>query len=425
MKSGVNIKLEKGSALERCYSRIADTLQFILHGKDRIRSLEEQNEHLIRQRDECLKEIGDLRDLLEKTEFKVGNDTYFDMHLAAIHKYIHENKVDDLAKLLDKMFEADPEKYRDRIVRRDNKDIIFDADVLLVHPRNTDEIARAEFVADKHSQLPIVSYKVPEVTNVLGKYVVIKKVIGPSLHEFYTSLSQSRIESVTKEQIVRMLVQRQLLSTVQIRNLKHLDVVSVRTDHVANIEDVFKFSDVKLSRDEREFLKSRFSVLDRIAKYRFRDANSSNYKLTNEAASVLMMAVEGKERLSDLQLADVIDNGLYAFDFEKLSRLTFQSDDVIQVLEWPVPRFSSGQIMSIEMEALKHMKRHGENIGEYFNDRNISSVYRHLRMWFHHASKPESHPDPIGRYKAHHLSMASESASKIMGLDSLVKKIGV
>jgi len=248
-------------------------------------------------------------------------------------------------------------------------------------------------------------------SEVSGKYFVQEKIEGTDLFIFFKQLDE-KPPSHTKSLLIDCLVNKQIKDLLSIRRLNfYFDKnLIIRSSHEKKALEVFEEAEILLKKDEKEKLISLIKPFNSRAKYPLRDNASWNYnKIKYVMGPATLDDFLGQELSDPDEIRELVDKRVYFLDWDKALRMTFQSDDIIHTLEWPLPILSPEDRRKKEEYFVRKLSEHGENTEHYWDLRALEGFYRHIRMWFFYRRNQENYPDPDNRFKQHHLNMAFRS----------------
>lgn len=244
-----------------------------------------------------------------------------------------------------------------------------------------------------------------------GKYLVPQEILGPDLFYFFRSLEE-KPDTPAKRVLVDLLLKKQLADTAYIRTGEYgLDKsLIIYSSHEDKILEVFEEAKIPLKEEEKEKLTGLMKPINARAVYPMRDSASWNFKLKQEQADYFLSDYFLFQKKPDSdEIGEVMAHNLYAYDFDKLVRMTFQSDEAIHTLEWPVPSLSQEEKGINEEFFVRKLTEYGEDTRSYWELRTLEGFYRHARMWLFYRRNQENYPDPEDKFKQHHLEMAFKS----------------
>lgn len=243
------------------------------------------------------------------------------------------------------------------------------------------------------------------------EYVVMNEIIGPDLFTLFKSMEE-KPETPAKKMLIDALLKKQLADTAYIRTGKYEfdNSLIINSSHGDKLLEVFEEAKIFLRGEEKGKIMSLAELINARAVYPMRDGASWNFKLTQKLADYFLsddFLIQNNPDFEEIK--KLVNKHLYAYDFDKLVRMTFQSDDAIHTLEWPLPGLTSEARRINEEYFIRKLAEHGENTKDYWALRLLEGFYRHTRMWFFYRCNQENYPDPDDRFKQHHLEMAFSS----------------
>jgi len=262
--------------------------------------------------------------------------------------------------------------------------------------------AYKKILEGKHKEKPILP-----TTIQIGEYIIMNEVIGFDLFKFYENLEQ-KPKTNSKETLVSELLYKQLRDAAHIRTRKYdfSEKQIIKSAHEKKIIEVFEEADIRLRLEEKNKLSALIKPMNNEANYYFRDNASWNFKIEQSYAEYFLSEEFLYSEIEQEKIEKLVNKSIIAIDLDKLKRLTFQSDDALHTLEWPVPTLSQEDIREKEEYFVKKLSEHGENVRNYWNNRLIEGFYRHLRMNYFYKTHEQTYPDKDDKFKQHHLDSA-------------------
>jgi hypothetical protein len=252
----------------------------------------------------------------------------------------------------------------------------------------------------------LVTPRIPQV-KLAGRYLAEHMVIGQDLFKFFLEL-EKRPATPAKEALVDQLVRRQLEDAAYIRTRDYpfRENHAAKTNHPGKILEVLDEAGIQVTRRLRERVYEEWTPLDDAARYRWSDRASWNLAITQEAAMTFLSEGFLNGEPDHDSIRETINANVYSLpDLDTLKRRTFQSDEAIHAVEWPVPLLDPKRRAEHERYFIAQLARNNEDTSNYWQSRRLGSAYRHLRMWRVYNKGQSGHLDPDGAYRQHHLRM--------------------
>jgi len=248
---------------------------------------------------------------------------------------------------------------------------------------------------------------IPEILRV-DRYILIKEIIGSDLFTFFSELDK-KPSTKARAALIDILLEKQIEDNAYIRTRDYGFDKSlfITSSHSEKMLAVFEEAKILLRKDEKEKLASLVKQLDVSAHYPMRDGASWNFMISKEQADYFLS--DGFLRQAEPDLSEIrerVRKSIYSYDFDKLVRMTFQSDDGIHATQWPLPRLSYNERLEKEKYYVKRLAEHGEDVKDYWALRTEEEFYRHARMWLFYRQNAQNYPDTDYKFKQHHLIMA-------------------
>ncbi|MFH1641963.1 MAG: hypothetical protein ABIC04_03615 [Nanoarchaeota archaeon] len=247
----------------------------------------------------------------------------------------------------------------------------------------------------RHLNIKVPKFKIP-----INNYLIVQEIEGPTLHDFLTQYLGKPNCSVD---MVSNLLIRQIHDIAFIQSLKFSGPYSIqryRQKMAHTFKVIFDFYKVAYDSEKIWDFSDHLTKNFKAGLLRHRDSSLKNTKVR------LFKPEEGLQKRSSL-----VNPELYQIDFEKMGRLTFQSDNILRITESPVLKipeerkmnyhhlflfyhnhFNSNKILPSGKGVLSRKKLTKDDLvniigikkyNSYFLSHNEKVFYRNMRGIYH------------------------------------------